>query len=206
MTDVRHRVVLPQVSIGAVAVHRVAGLLFFGFIAFVATGFFEAFSLKKVDGSERASLITPGWINYDTYDLVKPFDPDQLFLRVTWANPTGATVREITVEGEVSKDGKSVESFKEPCTRRGSKTLPTGTEEPTIADAFVCYAKLKTLLEPRTPEDLASHPFSDPRMNSVSFKFWTTTRGSTKPRRYVTWTINAFNNTIESIKYPFERE
>ncbi|MGO7156588.1 hypothetical protein [Rhizobium leguminosarum] len=43
--------------------YRVAGLLFLGFIAFVAMGFYEAFSLKKVEGSERASLITPGWIN-----------------------------------------------------------------------------------------------------------------------------------------------
>jgi len=147
-----------------------------------------------------------GWVNFDTLDYLQQLSDRDLVIRVQWTPQNDQRfVSGIQITSDNSDNGKLVEHVSERCIRGDSTWLakPKGwTINGQTDTSHTCFIKLKTSLA----NDFQLAPFAsntEDRYNLVNsgFRAWSVA----KPRRCVSWAMNALEWLRDTLAYPFER-
>lgn len=191
-------------------------LIFFGLMAVLVYGYIDAYSERPVTTDVRASVANAWDLYYDSMPAFSPMDNGQLFVQVTWSQPSSdMRVSSIRVRGTIVSGDQNLVSFDEPCQRAGSDWLADArwSFNGNVSNDLVCFAKVDLVLESRAPDRLVRWDEAKELIADMRVTFTAEVKAANKPMRYVTW-INEQATRIQEQSFkirdfamaPFQRQ
>lgn len=175
----------------------------------IGYGYLDAYYPTKIaeDVDIRAMVVTPMGLYIDTQPAMLPYEPGQLFARVTWKGPLRDRKRlaSMRVWGDLTEgEGEDVVAkFDGPCMRGDSDWLADPKwEKSEFPQAYVCWVKLPKVLEMGLDNDgRLQFDQADARAANMRLRFYATPYAVNRPMRFVTW----INEKAAGLLYPFTR-
>jgi hypothetical protein len=179
-------------------------------IATIAYGYWDANSEKRVNNADlRARVINPWGLYFDSQADYQPMDNGQLFIQVSWSQPSNdKRVSTIRVKGNVMDGTQLVASVDAPCQRAGSTWLATGKwsfNGQTSTD-LVCFIKIDKILKSKLGNDPIRWDESNVDIADMNISYSADVGAVNKPMRYVTWLNEQAAKVYETMSAPFKRE